>query len=550
MRGVYDDRRWLIPFRSQLLPQMFTDTLIIGSGVAGLRCAALSAKHGDVLIITKDAPELSTTAWAQGGIAAAIGPSDDPERHLEDTISAGAGMVDVDAARQLVVEGAEEVRSLIESGFRVDRTPTGAVHFGLEGGHHHSRIVHTDGAQTGRALSAFLLAQARATRGVRLFDHCFCVDLMTIDDASGPRVVGALTWHPRYGLQIIWARSTVLACGGAGHVYRESTNPRTATGDAVALAWRAGADVSDLEFMQFHPTTLYVAGAVRHLLSEAIRGEGARVVTRDGDSVVNGVHPMGDLAPRDVVSRAITSYLAQTGESHVFLDARHLGVDGFRRKFPGIADTLAQFGLDGGRDLLPIHPAAHYTIGGVWTDHDGRASIPGLFACGEAASTGVHGANRLASNSLLEGLVYGRRVGEAAACDGATPIRSTSIDATVETSGRAELDLDDMRSSVRSAMWRHVGIVRDGRRMSDVLEMFGFWGRYGLDAVLSDPSGWEAQNLLTCGRIMAEFALARGESVGTHFRSDSHLGATPQPRRRLRRRGVLQACIPLTEKVW
>ncbi len=541
-RGAFDERRWLLPFRGQLLPQIFTDTLVVGSGVAGLQCALEAARHGDCLVVTKDEPELSSTAWAQGGIAAALGEGDDPEQHLRDTIEAGAGLVDVDAARRMVNEGLEEVHRLLADGFRVDRVAGGEVHLGREGGHLRSRILHTDGAATGIALVRHLLERVRAQRGIRLWVKCHVVDLLTTGDGVDGCVRGALTWHPRYGLQLIWSRAVVLASGGAGQVYRETTNPRTATGDAMALAWRAGAALADLEFTQFHPTTLYVAGGVRHLLSEALRGEGARLVTRSGEGVMAGRHPLGDLAPRDIVSRAILDVLSATGESHVFLDVRHLGSAGFAKRFPGLAQSLASFGLDAGRDLLPIHPAAHYSIGGIWTDGDGRSTLRGLYAAGEAASTGVHGANRLASNSLLEGLVFGRRAALACAADPLQDAGHVNIEARVESTGRAALDLDDVRSSLRSAMWRHVGIIREGRHLRDVRDMFDFWGRYGLDAIFDEPAGWETQNLLTAGRLMVEFALARTESVGTHYRRDALPGSAIGPRRRLCRGGAIEPC--------
>jgi len=333
-------------------------------------------------------------------------------------------------------------------------------------------------------------------------------------------VTGALTWHPRHGLQLIRAGCTLLASGGAGQVYRETTNPRVATGDGLAMAWRAGALLADLEFMQFHPTTLYVAGAHRALISEAVRGEGAHLVDRAGERFMQARHPMAELAPRDVVSRAIVEHLAATNESHVFLDARHLGSDGFRARFPGLARMLEGFSLDAGRDLIPVHPAAHYMIGGVVTDAHGRTSLPGLFAAGEAACSGVHGANRLASNSLLEGLVFGRRAAEAILAAPQARPTPVDVDCRVASSDRAELDLSDIRQSLRSAMWRHVGVLRDGSRLRDVKDMFRFWARYGLQAVFDDLAGWETQNLLMIGALMTQAALVREESRGAHARRD------------------------------
>ena len=516
---IYHDRRLLIPFRSALLPQIFTDTLVIGTGVAGLRAAIEAARHGDVIVLAKEAVDHSNTSWAQGGIAAVLAHGDSTDSHLRDTLDAGAGLCDPAAVRALVEEGPREVERLLEWGMRIDRTQDGSPALGLEGGHRHARIVHSDGDATGHELARCLVERTRATRGIRVFDRCFAVDLLRTSGSSR-RVAGTLTWHPRFGLQIIWARATVLASGGAGQVYRETTNPRVATGDGLAMAWRAGADLADLEFMQFHPTALYVAGAGRMLISEAVRGEGAHLVDRDGVRFMQGVHPMAELAPRDVVSRGIVEHLGRTGGSHVFLDCRHFATGRFAKRFPGLARMLAGFDIDPAKAPIPVTPAAHYTIGGVRTDLDGRTSLDGLYACGEAASNGVHGANRLASNSLLEGLVFGRRVAEAIVRDQHPDVMPRAIVSEVSTAPHGELDLADIRSSLRSAMWRNVGIERHGERLRDVLGMFGFWGRYGMDEVFDSPEGWEVQNLLTVGFLMTRAALERRETRGTHARAD------------------------------
>jgi len=514
------DRPLLIPFRSSLLPQIFCDTVVVGSGVAGLRTSIALADRGDVILLAKQALDLSNTSWAQGGIAAALSPEDTFEGHVADTLEAGAGLCEPDAVRTLVEQGADEVRRLLTWGMRVDRDAAGAPKLGLEGGHHHHRILHTDGDATGTELARCLIERARQAARLRIFDRCFALDILVDTRGGSRRAAGMLTWHPRHGLQILWARSIVLATGGCGQLWRETSNPRVATGDGVAMAWRAGATLADLEFMQFHPTTLYVAGAPRHLISEAVRGEGAQLVDRAGRSVMEGVHELGPLATRDIVSRAIIHHLARTGESHVLLDARAMGSDGFRARFPGLARMLAGYGLDAGRDLVPVHPAAHYFVGGVRTDIDGRTDLPGLYACGEAAATGVHGANRLASNSLLEGLVFGARVAAAIEADDAAQAGPFAIVHEVETTERGELDLSDIRSSLRSAMWRNVGIERVGARMQDVLGMFDFWNRYALERVFDAPEGWELQNMLTLGRLITQAALARIESRGTHARGD------------------------------
>jgi L-aspartate oxidase len=517
---LYHDRRHLIPFRSALLPQIFTDVLVVGTGVAGLRTAIEAARHGDVIVLAKEAVDLSNTSWAQGGIAAAIAAEDSLESHVADTLEAGAGLCDPAAVRTLVAEGPRELAQLLEWGMQVDRAADGSPALGLEGGHRHARIVHSDGDATGHELARCLIARTRATRGIRVFDRCFAVDLLRAPDGSG-RVTGALTWHPRFGLQIVWARATVLASGGAGQAYRETTNPKVATGDGVAMAWRAGAALSDLEFFQFHPTALYVAGAGRLLISEAVRGEGAHLVDERGDRFMQGVHPMAELAPRDVVSAAIVRHLAESGGGRVYLDCRHFPAGRFASRFPGLHRMLAGFDLDPARDRIPVTPAAHYMIGGVRTDLDGRTGLPGLWACGEVAATGVHGANRLASNSLLEGLVFGRRVAESVVRDAPGEALPRQVTSEVATGAHGELDLSDIRSSLRSAMWRNVGVERSGDKLADVLTMFEFWGRYGMDEVFDSPEGWEVQNLLTVGSLMTRAALERRESRGTHRRVDA-----------------------------
>ncbi|MEY4119289.1 MAG: L-aspartate oxidase [Planctomycetota bacterium] len=533
------ERRYLIPFRSQLLPAIFADTLVIGSGVAGLRAALAAAEHGDVIVVAKDELDKTNTAWAQGGIAAVLAADDSPAEHIGDTLAAGAGLCAPDTVRTLVEEGPREVEHLVEIGMRFDRDGSGALALTREGGHNRRRIVHTDGDATGRELSRALLAACRAHPRIRLFDRCFALDFLTAGTAQrgDDRVLGAITHHPKYGLQIIWARATVLASGGIGQLWRETTNSRIATGDGIAMAWRAGASVADLEFVQFHPTALYVAGAGRSLISEAVRGEGAHLIDRSGRRFMEGRHPLAELAPRDVVSRGIVEHLAQTQDPNVFLDARRLGTEGFRTRFPGLFDLLAGYGIDPGLAPIPVMPAAHYTIGGVWTDLDGRTNVPGLFAAGEAACNGLHGANRLASNSLLEGLVFGRRAGFAAAtAEGATrgDIRVIS---DIRPSEKGELDLVDVRSSLRSAMWRNVGIVRTGNRLADALDMIHFWCRYSLDKIFDDLGGWEIQNMLACAALVTVAASSREESRGTHARTDFPVARASEARHRLFRVG-------------
>jgi L-aspartate oxidase len=525
MHPLFDERRYLIPFRATLLPQIFTDTLIIGSGVAGLRAALAAREHGDVIVTSKADIQNSNTYWAQGGVAAVVDEADTLEEHIADTLSAGADLCDVPAVKAVVENGADRIRELIDWGMRFDRAHDNPerLAFGLEGGHGKARILHADGDATGRELAMTLDRQVRKYDNIRLFGQCFVLDLITTDGAN-PRCIGAITHHPKHGLQVIWAQATILASGGTGQVYRESTNPAIATGDGLAMAYRAGAVLADMAFMQFHPTTLYVAGASRSLITEAVRGEGAYLVDRSGYRFMSEYHEMLELAPRDVVSRAILTHMKKTSETHMYLDVRHLDPKRFELRFPGIYKLLKKFEIDPSRQPIPIHPSAHYMVGGVRTDAMGRTNIPGLYAAGEVACTGLHGANRLASNSLLEGLVYGEITGRiaqemttASARNGGGPARIIS---DIPLSDRSEMDLGDVLSTLRSVMWRHVGIERDGQRLAEVSEMFDFWARYTLDKIFDDRAGWEVQNLLLVGKLITQAAAWRCETRGTHARLD------------------------------
>lgn len=522
-----NERRYLSPFKAVRLTQQVTDVLVIGGGVAGLRAAIAAADEGvDVLVITKGPLQESNTWYAQGGVAAALNPPDTVKSHVADTINAGGGLCDVGAVEITIGEGSQRVLELLMWGAEFDKDARQAhnLAFGLEGGHSFPRIVHAHGDATGRAIAETLIKCVAARDTIRVASSSFVLDLLTDEG----RCLGAMAMLDGK-LQIIWAKRVILATGGAGMLYRETSNPRIATADGPAMAWRAGATLQDLEMVQFHPTTLYVAGSSRALVTEAVRGEGAYLVDRNGYRFMPDYHPMAELAPRDVVAQSIVKQIRKTNYSHVFLDVRHLKMEQFRKRFPTLAALVDQFDIDMSKDLIPIHPAAHYMIGGVDVDEMGRTNVPGLYAVGEASCTGLHGANRLGSNSLLEGLVYGARAG----ADAARGAKQNNIkfpqnlEHKVPESSRTDLDITDVKSSLRALMWRNVGIERTADRLSETREIITFWSRYVMDKVF-DPAagpagavaGWELQNLLTAAALVTAAAYARTESRGAHHRTD------------------------------
>lgn len=510
--------RYLVQYSPKQTPHLFTDILIIGAGIAGLR-AALEVPAGlDVLVVTKDKIQQSSSSYAQGGIAGVLSPEDTFENHIEDTLKAGGGLCTQDIVEMVVREAPGQISTLIDWGTHFDEEQ-GQLALTREGGHSHRRIVHALGDATGFEVMRAIIERAKNTPNIALWDDTFILDLLTHQG----RCVGALLWRPGQGKLLIWAKQTILASGGAGMVYRETTNPPVATGDGMAAAYRAGAELRDMEFMQFHPTVLYVAGSSRFLISEAVRGEGAYLRDKNMDRFMPKVDPRAELAPRDVVAQAIVRQMEKTKHPNVYLDLRHLDAAQVRRRFPGIDKVCRGFGLDITTDLIPIRPGAHYMIGGVTVDAQGKTTLPGLWAAGEVTSSGLHGANRLASNSLLEGLVFGTECGRGAA-EAALRIADTftalPLANRFEPETEGALDVADLTNSLRSLMVRSMGIIREQDGLEQALHDVAFWCRYVLPREFDSRPGWELQNLLTIARLMIHAALERKESRGVHFRSD------------------------------
>ena len=514
--------RHLVGFDLRRRPHLEADVLVVGGGVAGL-CAALAAADAgkEVLLLVKGDLSDSNTNWAQGGVAAVLKESereadDTIDKHVQDTLSAGAGLCDEVVVRDLIGEGAPSIDFLRRHGCNFDLAADGAVALTREGGHSARRILHAQGDSTGREVARSLSAAVQAHARVTVIENAFAIDLITADDG---RVLGVL-YHRREELFAALAGATVLATGGCGRVWRETTNPAVATGDGLAMAYRAGATVADMEFMQFHPTTLYIAGGARLLITEAMRGEGAVLKNHAGERFMSKYHPLAELAPRDVVTRAILAEVRSSGFPHVWLDATHLPATFLQERFPTISLACAKFGIDITTAWIPVHPSAHYHCGGVITDARGRANLAGLWAAGEVGCTGLHGANRLASNSILEGLVVGIRAGHDAAVAGGQAGR-VRIQVDHLQPAPEDLDVPDLLRSLRALMWRQVGIERAGPELAQARRTFEFWSRHQTRGAFRHRDGWELQNQLTVGALVAAAAARRTASVGTHGRMDS-----------------------------
>ncbi|MFB8123661.1 L-aspartate oxidase [Streptomyces bacillaris] len=506
------------------------DVVVVGSGVAGLTTALRCAAAGlDTVVVTKARLDDGSTRWAQGGIAAALGEGDTPEQHLADTLVAGAGLCDEEAVRTLVTEGPDAVRRLITTGAHFDTTDSGDIALTREGGHHRRRIAHAGGDATGAEISRALVEAVRAA-ALRIIENALVLDLLT--DAEG-RTAG-VSLHvmgegQHDGVGAVRAPSVVLATGGMGQVFSATTNPSVSTGDGVALALRAGAEVSDLEFVQFHPTVLFLGAeseGQQPLVSEAVRGEGAHLVDASGTRFMLGQHELAELAPRDIVAKAITRRMHEHGTEHMYLDARHFGARMWEQRFPTILAACRAHGIDPVTEPVPVAPAAHYASGGIRTDLRGRTTVPGLYACGEVACTGVHGANRLASNSLLEGLVFAERI--AADIAETRPPRTEPAEAPGDADAPVPLLAPEARTAIQRTMTRGAGVLRSAESLAAAAEELEALHRSAAaDADDPDPKvavpgvdSWEATNLLLVSRVLVAAAREREETRGCHWRED------------------------------
>lgn len=491
-----------------------TDFLIIGGGVAGLRAAIELAPFGTVAVLTKDKLTESSTGYAQGGIAVALSDEDEVSIHYDDTINAGDGLCNNEAVRILVEEGPELILELISWGAEFDREGS-KLAFTREAAHSRKRILHSNGDSTGKELERVLVNKVRTFSSITRYDYAFTLD-MIIDNG---RCIGATVLRENEVINI-FARSVILATGGAGQLYSRTTNPPIATGDGMAISYRAGAVLEDMEFIQFHPTGFYAPDAPQFLLSEALRGEGALLRNIHRERFMPRYHAMAELAPRDLVARAIVSEMVSTAEKHVYLDLTHLDKHFVQKRFPLIFSTCRQFGIDITASLIPVSPSAHYVMGGVRTDLHGQTSIEGLFAAGEVACTEVHGANRLASNSLLEGLVFGARAGRSAVrYASGVSVQDTFTPEERRSSAGSEADADTIRELLRKMMWHKVGIIRCRESLLEAVHELEKWDHI-MKADFFSRKDLELKNMLTVATLITRSALYREGSIGAHYRSD------------------------------
>lgn len=505
---------FLISFDTEKLPSEEVDFLVVGGGIAGLT-AVLQLKDFRTIVLYKNGLSETCTYNAQGGIAVAIAPWDSPEKHKEDTLTTGCGLSSSEAVDIMVNEGIERIEEIISSGLNFDRE-NNRYHFTMEGGHSCRRILHIEGDSTGRAIASFLYKKVLAEKNIKILHSHFLVDLINKEN----RIEGALIYdEKKKKILLIRAKAFILATGGAGNIFQETTNPPGITGDGIAIAYRCGADLVDLEFYQFHPTTFYQAGAPRFLISESVRGEGGILRNSKGERFMFDYHPMGELAPRDIVTRAIIDQIKKTGANCVYLDLQKIRYE-LKKRFPSIYNFCMNYGINIEREYIPVRPAAHYFMGGIKTDINGRTSIENLFVCGEAACPGVHGANRLASNSLLEGLVFGTRAGKNAAKESGRKYIVSKHRYVFSQKPDILIDREDLKRSIRSLMWRNVGIEREDSLLKNAEEKITEWMKYAFLKEPSDTSGFETLNMLILSLLITKASYLRKESRGAHFRKD------------------------------
>jgi L-aspartate oxidase len=511
--------RYLVPIEPKRCGNYFTDVLIIGGGLAGLRAAHEIEPSLQTIILTKDKLEESNSSYAQGGIASVWDPEDRFDNHVQDTLIAGGDLCDPKVVDMVVREAPDRVAELIQWGTRFDQHD-GQLALGREGGHSHQRIIHALGDATGKEIMRAMIEHTLRRPNTEILQETFTIDLLTHEGRCRGAVASVRGGKPI----LIWAKETILCTGGCGQVFRESTNPRVATGDGHAIAFRAGAVMRDMEFMQFHPTVLYIAGSSRTLITEAMRGDGAYLLDAAGKRFMGDYDARLELAPRDVVSKAIVNQMEKTQSPCVYLTMKHLDANHVRNRFPGIAKVCAGFGIDIAVDPIPVRPGAHYMIGGCNVDEKAATSVPNLWAAGEVTSSGLHGANRLASNSLLEGLVFGAIAGKNASMSAIRnadhELRVLPVANSPKKEPSQPIDLADIRNAVRALMWRNVGVQRREDRLVEAVQAIQQYCKYVLAQDLNSVEGWELQNLLTVSLQMASAALARTESRGVHFRTD------------------------------
>ena len=508
--------RYITEFDLSKIPIIKTDFLIIGGGAAGFRAAIEAGGHGSTILITKDKLGESNTLYAQGGIAVAKNAGDQVMFHVEDTLKAGDGLCNEETVKIMVEEGIDRVDELVSWGADFDKDKqNNKLAFTREAAHSMRRIIHAKGDATGAETEKVLIRKATESGNVKFVDRKFVVDLITLDG----KCFGVILWDEETtSLSAIIAKATILAAGGLCQIYLHTSNPEVATGDGYAVAYRAGCEMTDMEFVQFHPTTLYLKGAPRFLISEAVRGEGAILVNAKGERFMQAYHELGELAPRDVVSRAIISETAKTNTKCVFLDLRHLDAKFMKKRFPTISEKCSSYGIDISKDQIPVQVSAHFMMGGVKTNLNAETNIKGLYACGEVACTGVHGANRLASNSLLESLVFGVRATSSAVAnlDSKVPESIFKIKYQRKKDASENIDHLKIRESIRETMWEKVGIVRNAVHLKEAIEFFNQYS----DLIPTARSSFEVQNMLDISRLIAESALVRQESRGAHYRFD------------------------------